>query len=82
MTRPGIEPRSLGSLVNTLPTRPMSRLRGQKSVVAKLATVVEDDQKASFSIATTPICTAGAGNQIKKVTINPQSLIEIIKKDR
>ena len=26
MTRPGIEPRSLGPLANTLPTRPMSRL--------------------------------------------------------
>ena len=27
MTRPGLEPRSPGPLANTLPTRPMSRLR-------------------------------------------------------
>ena len=28
-TRPGIEPRSSGSLANTLPTRPMSRLKAE-----------------------------------------------------
>ena len=33
MTRPGIEPRSLGPLANTLPTRPMSRLNETKQVV-------------------------------------------------
>ena len=31
MTRPGIEPRSLGPLANTLPTKPMSR-RVQKYI--------------------------------------------------
>ena len=31
MTRPGIEPRSAGSLANTLPTRPMSRLKLHKN---------------------------------------------------
>ena len=44
MTRPGIEPRSPGPLANTLTPRPMS---GK----VKLATIVEGDPKAPFSIA-------------------------------
>ena len=50
MTRPGIELGFPGPLVNTLPT--MSRLN-------KLATLVEGDQKAPFSIAPTPKCREG-----------------------
>ena len=46
-----IEPRSPGPLANTLPTRTMNRY--------KLATLVEGNLKAPFSIATTPRCRGG-----------------------
>ena len=65
MTRPGSESRSPWPLANTLTIMPMS---GQASVddkfrvfqsKVKLATIVEDDPKAPFSIATTPRCRGG-----------------------
>ena len=36
-----------------------SLLKGLKKSKVKLATIVKDDQKAPFSIATTPRCTGG-----------------------
>ena len=50
MNRPDIEPRSPGPLANTLLI---------SLVKVKLVTVVESDQKAPFSIATTPRCWGG-----------------------
>ena len=47
MTRPVIELQSPGPLTNTLTSMPMGRFKH---------TVVEDDPKALFSVATTPSC--------------------------
>ena len=59
MTRPGIEPRSPGPLANTLTARPTLYMYLIKHYIyskVNLATVDEGDQKAPFSIATTPRC--------------------------
>ena len=56
MTRPEIETRPPKPSANTLPTRPMSRYVCK----VKLVNVVEGDQKAPSSIATTPRCREGA----------------------
>ena len=52
MTRPGIKPRFPGPLANSLLIRPMTRK-------VKLATVVEGNPRAPFSITTTPRCIGG-----------------------
>ena len=41
MTRPGIEPRSPGPLVNTLPTRPMSRFSSSSSSNTTTTIIIE-----------------------------------------
>ena len=56
MTRSGIEPRSPRTLANTLLVRPMALYI---YIYIKLATIVENDLKAPFSIATTPRCRSG-----------------------
>ena len=55
MNRPGNEHRSPGPLANTLTILPMPT----RIVKVKLATIVEGDQKAPFSIASTPRCSGG-----------------------
>ena len=57
MIRLGIEPQSPRPLANILLTRPMG---GGVVSKVKLATVVEGDPNAPFSIATTPMCSEGA----------------------
>ena len=55
MTQPGIEPRSPGPLVNTLLIKPMVQLYIEYEwYELLLAMIVESDQGAPFSEATTP----------------------------
>ena len=73
MTRLGIEPRSPGPLACTLTITPMSGFK------VKLATVVDGDQKVSFSRATTPRCRGGATPGLLHFILDPYLIMLRVK---